>query len=169
MLVNIKGIRPVKNLAPEIPNGLSFGCLWCTGEWYVGNRRVKQSQAVVVVVILVLCLCVRVLIRWYRVFVVVDDGTGRASASSQQGRVSSRLSVPSTLRRRKLKLKIKFKQIKITQISIAPYGRNFRGARHVWTTCPGCYTRQCGDRESNPRPVDCKSSALTYRATLFIR
>ena len=25
----------------------------------------------------------------------------------------------------------------LLEISIAPYGRNFRGAGHVWTTCPG--------------------------------
>jgi len=29
------------------------------------------------------------------------------------------------------------KLLKLIQISIAPYGRNFRGAGHVWTTCPG--------------------------------
>ena len=29
---------------------------------------------------------------------------------------------------------------KITQISIAPYDRNFKGAGHVWTTCQGRYS-----------------------------
>ena len=43
---------------------------------------------------------------------------------------------------RSVPVKFKFKNFTLliflnTKISIAPYGRNFRGAGHVWTTCPG--------------------------------
>ena len=53
-------------------------------------------------------------------------------------------------------------QLKINWFSIAQYGGNFRGAGNTRVyDLPRVATRQCGDRESNPRPVDCKSSALT--------
>ena len=56
--------------------------------------------------------------------------------------------------------------MKLIRFLQTPCSRNFRLSRNVCVCvndCPRVATRQCGGRESNRRPVYCKSSALTTR------